>query len=145
MLSWLDAGDPDAEVGAAYLANELLRETYLASATFDARQRLVAFYNYCDDSAVPELERLGHSIARWEVPILRWHRTRLTNAATEGTNLIIKNIKRLGFGVPQLRELSAPSPPAVRSSMADSPSRINTTPTTTRQRVEPLYLGDVDT
>ena len=49
-------------------------------------------------SDVPELERLARTIARWETPILRWHRTRLTNAATEGTNLIIKNIKRLGFG-----------------------------------------------
>jgi hypothetical protein len=48
---------------------------------------------------VPELERLARSVARWEVPILRWHHTRLTNAATEGTNLIIKNIKRLGFGL----------------------------------------------
>jgi hypothetical protein len=47
---------------------------------------------------VPELERLARTIARWETPILSWHRTRLTNAATEGTNLIIKNIKRLGFG-----------------------------------------------
>jgi transposase len=37
---------------------------------------------------VPELERLARTIARWEVPILRWHRTRLTNAATEGTNLV---------------------------------------------------------
>ena len=47
---------------------------------------------------MPELERLARTIARWETPILRWHRTRLTNAATEGTNLVIKNIKRLGFG-----------------------------------------------
>jgi transposase len=47
---------------------------------------------------VPELERLARTISRWETPILRWHRTRLTNAATEGTNLVIKNIKRLGFG-----------------------------------------------
>ena len=47
---------------------------------------------------MPELARLARAIARWETPILRWHRTRLTNAATEGTNLIIKNIKRLGFG-----------------------------------------------
>ncbi|MEQ8717701.1 MAG: transposase, partial [Acidimicrobiales bacterium] len=31
-------------------------------------------------------------------PLLRWHTTGLTNAATEGRNLIIKNIKRLGFG-----------------------------------------------
>jgi hypothetical protein len=46
---------------------------------------------------VPELDRLARTVARWETPILRWHRTRLTNAATEGTNLVIKNIKRLGF------------------------------------------------
>ncbi len=47
---------------------------------------------------MPELERLARTVARWETPILRWHRTGLTNAATEGTNLIVKNIKRLGFG-----------------------------------------------
>ena len=98
MLAWLDAGDPEDEVGAAYLAKELLRDTYLADHALEARRRLVAFYDHCDHSGVAELERLARTIARWETPILRWHRTRLTNAATEGTNLVIKNIKRLGFG-----------------------------------------------
>jgi transposase len=98
MLAWLDAGDPEGEVGAAYLAKELLRDTYLAPDSLEARRRLVAFYDHCTQSEVPELERLARTIARWETPILRWHHTRLTNAATEGTNLIIKNIKRLGFG-----------------------------------------------
>jgi transposase len=98
LLAWLDAGDPQGEVGAAYLAKELLRDTYLASDALEARRRLVAFYDHCTNSDVLELERLARTIARWEVPILRWHRTRLTNAATEGTNLVIKNIKRLGFG-----------------------------------------------
>jgi transposase len=98
MLAWLDAGDPEGEVGAAYLAKELLRDTYLAPNALEARRRLVAFYTHCARSEVPELERLARTIARWETPILRWHHTRLTNAATEGTNLVIKNIKRLGFG-----------------------------------------------
>jgi transposase len=98
MLAWLDAGDLEGEVGAAYLAKELLRETYLAGDALEARRRLIAFYDHCARSEVPELERLARTIARWEAPILRWHRTRLTNAATEGTNLVIKNIKRLGFG-----------------------------------------------
>jgi transposase len=98
VLAWLDAGDPHGEVGAAYLAKELLRETYLATDTFNARRRLVEFYDYCATSEVAELKRLARTIARWEVPILRWHRTQLTNATTEGTNLVIKNIKRLGFG-----------------------------------------------
>jgi transposase len=82
----------------AYLAKELLRETYLASDVFDARRRLTAFYDHCTSSGVAELERLARTVARSEAPILRWHRTGLTNAATEGTNLIVKNIKRLGFG-----------------------------------------------
>jgi transposase len=98
MLAWLDVGDPDGEVAACYLAKELLRETFIAGSVFDARRRLTVFYNQCHTSEVPELERLGRTIARWETPILRWHRTGLTNAATEGTNLIVKNIKRLGFG-----------------------------------------------
>ena len=85
-------------MAACYLAKELLRETYLAGNTFEARRRLTVFYDHCNSSGVPELQRLARTIARWETPILRWHRTRLTNAATEGTNLIVKNIKRLGFG-----------------------------------------------
>jgi transposase len=98
VLAWLDTGDPQGEVGAAYLAKELLREIYLTDNALGARRRLVAFYEHCKTSDVAELERLARTIARWETPILRWHRTGLTNAATEGTNLIIKNIKRLGFG-----------------------------------------------
>jgi transposase len=67
---------------------------------FDARRRLTVFYDQCHTSEVPELERLRRTIARWETPILRWHRTGLTNAATEGTNLIVKNIKRLSVNRP---------------------------------------------
>jgi transposase len=98
LLRWLDAGDPEGEVGAAYLAKELLRDTYAAGNVFEARRRLLAFYQHCAASDVAELERLAGTIDRWETPILRWHRSRLTNAATEGTNLVVKNVKRLGFG-----------------------------------------------
>lgn len=72
-----DAGDPDVEVGAAYLAKELLREIYLATGTFKAHRRLVAFYDDCTRRDIPELTRLAKTIRRWEVPILRWHCTRL--------------------------------------------------------------------
>jgi transposase len=98
LLAWLDVGDPDGEVAVCYLAKELLRETYLADHVFEARRRLATFSDHCHSSGVPELERLARTIARWETPILRWHRTALTNATTEGTNLIVKNVKRLGFG-----------------------------------------------
>jgi len=98
VLEWLAHGDPAGEVAIAYLAKELLRETYAAETALEARRRLVAFYEVCDRAEVVELTRLAGTIRRWETPLLRWHTTRLTNAGTEGTNLIIKNVKRLGFG-----------------------------------------------
>ena len=98
VLAWLDAGDPDGEVAIAYLAKEQLRAVYDADTVFAARRRLDEFYDTCDRADVPELTRLAKTIHRWQTPLLRWHTTGLTNAATEGTNLIIKNIKRLGFG-----------------------------------------------
>ena len=104
----------------------------------EARRLLVAFYEYGTSNDVPKLERLARTIARWEEPILRWHRTRLSNAATEATNLIIKNIKRLGFG---FRNLDNYRPrPLLRcgAPWQHSPRRINTTPPTTLGRVEPL-------
>jgi hypothetical protein len=69
LLAWLGVGDPDGEVATAYLAKELLRETYAAEHVFDARRRLAVFYNHCATSEVPELQRLGHTITRWETPI----------------------------------------------------------------------------
>lgn len=98
VLHWLAVGDPAGEVGAAYLAKELLRETYATRDPLEARRRLVGFYTHCAEVEVPELTRLAQTIERWEAPILRWHRTGLSNGRTEGRNLIIKNIKRLGFG-----------------------------------------------
>ena len=98
VLEWLEHGDPDGEVAVAYLAKELLREVYDAHTVFEARRRLVEFYEVCDSADVVELTRLAKTIRRWEIPLLRWHTTKLTTAAVEGTNLIIKNIKRLGSG-----------------------------------------------
>lgn len=96
--AWLAHGDPDGEVAIAYLAKELLRAVYTADTALQARRRLVEFYDTCGSADVVELTRLAKTIRRWETPLLRWHTTKLTNAGTEGTNLIIKNIKRLGFG-----------------------------------------------
>jgi hypothetical protein len=76
MVAWLQIGDPDGEVAAAYLAKELLRETFTAANVFDARRRLTTFYDHCHSSDVPELERLARTITRWETadPALAPHR-----------------------------------------------------------------------
>jgi transposase len=48
---------------------------------------------------VPELERLGRTIAAWETQLLAHFRTGgVSNGPTEAVNLLIKRIKRVGFG-----------------------------------------------
>ncbi len=94
----LRLGDPAGEVGAAYLAKELLRETYAARSPKLARRRLDGFYRHCHQADIEELARLAGTIRPWQTEILAYHTTGLTNAATEGTNLLIKKIKRVGHG-----------------------------------------------
>ena len=98
VASLLEAGDPAGEVGAAYLAKELLREVYDTIERDDARFRLRRFYAHCETSDVPELTRLARTIRRWERQVLAWHATRLTNGPTEAVNLLVKKIKRVGHG-----------------------------------------------
>jgi transposase len=94
----LNVGDPEGEVGGAYLAKELLREVYDTTDRHDARWRLRRFYAHCETSDVPELERLARTIRRWESQVLAWHATQLTNGPTEAVNLLVKKIKRVGHG-----------------------------------------------
>lgn len=95
----LNSGDPWGEVGAALLAKELLREVYGALDAAHARRRLTAFYQWAADAEVPELIRLARTISAWQDELLAFHDTAgLSNAATEGLNLLIKKIKRVGHG-----------------------------------------------
>lgn len=94
----LDAGDPEGEVGAAYLAKELLREVYGTRSVREARRRLRRFHRQCAHADVTELARLSRTVRAWEHEILGWHRTGLSNGPTEATNLLIKKVKRVGHG-----------------------------------------------
>jgi transposase len=94
----LDAGDPAGEVGAAYLAKELLREVYATRYPWQARRRLERFYAHSRRADVVELRRLATTVHRWEHEILGWHHTGLSNGPTEAMNLLIKKIKRVGHG-----------------------------------------------
>ncbi len=98
VVALLEAGDPAGEVGAAYMAKELLREVYDTTGADEARRRLRRFYDHCHTADVAELDRLSRTIRRWEPEILAWHATRLTNGPTEAVNLLVKKIKRVGHG-----------------------------------------------
>ncbi len=51
-----------------------------------------------DPGLPPELNRLGRTIWRWRAQIANWHTARVTNAATEAANNLIKRVKRAAFG-----------------------------------------------
>ena len=48
-----------------------------------------------DPAMPPEINRLGRTISNWRHQIANWHAARVTNAATEAANNLIK---RVAFG-----------------------------------------------
>jgi transposase len=99
LLAGLDAGDPDGHVAAAWIAAQQLRHVYAAPDLDRARRRLHAFYTACAHPDIPELTRLGRTISSWQTQLLAYFTTdRTSNGPTEAVNLLIKRIKRVGFG-----------------------------------------------
>lgn len=94
--------DPTGQILAAWIAKEQLR-TLLASAKrgahrHDVRDRLWAFYTWCADADIPELTRLAQTIQTWWPAVEVFLRTEVTNARTEGTNRLVKQVKRAACG-----------------------------------------------
>lgn len=95
-------GDPSGEQLAAWIAKEELR-ALLATATrggqrHDVSQRLFRFYDWCARVDVPEVTTLAETVAKWWPAILVFLRTGITNAGTEGTNRLVKQVKRSAGG-----------------------------------------------
>jgi len=62
-------------------------------------RRLTDFYLRCAFSDVPELGGLAATIDRWQTEILAYfHTGHVSNGRTEAVNLLVKRIKRVGFG-----------------------------------------------
>lgn len=95
--AWRDA-DPWHEVEAAWWGRELLRDVYAANDIHAATVALEAFFAWADQADVPELSRLARTLKTWRAKVLAYHHRRLSNGRTEAMNLLIKKIKRVGFG-----------------------------------------------
>jgi transposase len=82
----------------AWIAKEELRALCATAARGGHRdqinQRLWAFYRWCADADIPELTTLAETIETWWPAIEVFLTTGLTNARTEGTNRLIKQVKR---------------------------------------------------
>jgi len=97
----LSAGDPTGEVAAAWQGKELLRAVYAADGVVAARWALARFYRWRDGVGVgvAELSRLARTVRVWEAEVLAFHATGgYSNGPTEALNLLIKKVKRVGYG-----------------------------------------------
>jgi len=99
LRSLLELGDPNAEVAIAYRIKERLRDFYRTSDQDQARLLLDDLVSHCSKQAMPpELQRLGRTLRRWFDKICNYHLAKVTNAATEALNNLVKRFKRIGFG-----------------------------------------------
>jgi transposase len=98
LLAGLEAGDPDGDVAAAWLAVQKFRKVYSAGNKGAATRALKRFYQHCQDRQVPELDTLMRTVRSWEYEILAYHSTGQSNGPTEAVNLLIEKIRRIGHG-----------------------------------------------
>jgi transposase len=94
----LATDDPTNEIGAAWGVKELLRRLLAAPTGHDARHRLYCFYDAVLAANMPETTRLAETVQTWWPAIEAFLRLHVTNARTEGSNRIIKQLKRVGCG-----------------------------------------------
>jgi transposase len=98
----VDLGPPGEQILTAYIAKEKLRELLALARHGPHRhrisQRLFAFYDWCAQAGIPEIERLATTIERWWPHIEAFIHTRITNATSEGINRVVKLVARNAFG-----------------------------------------------
>ena len=95
--------DPTGQILSAWIAKEELRAlcadrrraagTATRSAAGSGRST-----SWCADAQIPELTTLAETIETWWPAIEVFLTTGLTNARTEGTNRLIKQVKRAACG-----------------------------------------------
>jgi transposase len=99
----LATDDPTDEIGAAWACKELLRHLLTAHgetrySRHETAHRLHRFLHACAVADTPETTRLAGTIEKWWPEIEAFLRLGVTNAATEGHNRVIKQIKRVACG-----------------------------------------------
>jgi len=98
----VDLDEPGLTILQTWIAKEELRRLLALAGTGADRSvishRLYRFYTWCADAAVPELERLARTIQTWWPAIEAFLHTKITNAASEGYNRVVKLDARNGYG-----------------------------------------------
>ena len=101
---WNDAvdNDPSGQLLAAWIAKEELRALLGCAARggqrHDVAHRLTSFYDWCARTDIPEVITLAETVQQWWPELLAFLQTGLTNARTEGTNRLVKQVLRGACG-----------------------------------------------
>jgi transposase len=94
--------DPTGQILSAWIAKEELRAVCATAARgghrHEIHKRLWAFYRWCAGADIPELTTLAETIEAWWPEVEVFLTTGITNARTEGTNRLIKQVKRAACG-----------------------------------------------
>jgi transposase len=95
----LAAGDPDGEVSVAWWAAQHLCLAYAKTDLAAGRVHADGLIDDFLDCPVPEVARLGRTLAVWRKEFLAYFDTnRASNGPTEAVNLLVEKIRRIGHG-----------------------------------------------
>lgn len=95
----LSAGDPGYEVTVAWWCAQQVTLAYAAKDLAAGRRRAEQTIDTLLDCPVPEIRRLGRTLALWRKEYLAYFDTnRASNGPTEAVNLLIEKIRRVGHG-----------------------------------------------
>jgi transposase len=99
LTAGLAAGDPDGELTTAWWAAQQLCLAYAIKDLAAARTHAAELIEVLLDCPVPEVARLGRTLATWQREYLAYFDTgRASNGPTEAINLLIEKIRRIGHG-----------------------------------------------
>ena len=94
--------EPTAQLLAAWIVKEELRALLALGARGGPRdevhRRLWVFHSWCADTDIGELHTLAATIEAWWPAVKVFLSTGITNARTEGTNHLVKQVKRAACG-----------------------------------------------
>ena len=76
----------------------MLRDIYASADRHAAEAALADWHTWAGAYDVAETNCLARTLRAWEAELLAYFDERLTNGLTEGTNRIIKAVKRQGVG-----------------------------------------------
>ena len=92
------AADDELALECAWVGKEAFCDLYRADGRAAAAAALADWYALVESYDVDELNTFARTIAQWELQFLNYFDSRATNARSEARNLIIKQVKRSGFG-----------------------------------------------